>query len=101
MGSSLKMPVQEAINNYVNAIKLVLSETSKNTCLILETGAGEGNEICTLIPDLGEMYSMFTLTEKELGFYDNEGNYLVEPGTFKIMVGGSSDAGLTSDFELK
>ena len=41
-----------------------------------------------------------TLTEKELGFYDNEGNYLVEPGTFKIMVGGSSDKGLDSGFEL-
>ncbi|SNR34303.1 beta-glucosidase BglX [Flavobacterium sp. ov086] len=43
----------------------------------------------------------FTLTDKELGFYDNEGNYLVEPGTFKIMVGGSSDKGLTSGFEIK
>ena len=43
----------------------------------------------------------FTLTEKELGFFDNEGNYLVEPGTFKIMVGGSSDKGLESEFELK
>ncbi|HSD08525.1 beta-glucosidase BglX [Flavobacterium sp.] len=43
----------------------------------------------------------FTLTDKELGFYDNEGNYLVEPGTFKIMVGGSSDKGLESGFELK
>ncbi|QBN20349.1 beta-glucosidase BglX [Flavobacterium nackdongense] len=42
-----------------------------------------------------------TLTEKELGFYDNEGNYLVEPGTFKIRVGGSSDKGLESSFELK
>jgi beta-glucosidase len=42
-----------------------------------------------------------TLTEKELGFYNNEGNYLVEPGTFKIMVGGSSDKGLESGFELK
>ena len=42
-----------------------------------------------------------TLTEKELGFYDNEGNYLVESGTFKIMVGGSSDKGLESSFELK
>ncbi|TRX21578.1 beta-glucosidase BglX [Flavobacterium franklandianum] len=42
-----------------------------------------------------------TLTEKELGFYDNDGNYLVEPGTFKIMVGGSSDKGLESGFELK
>jgi len=43
----------------------------------------------------------FTLTEKELGFYDNEGNYLVEEGTFKIMVGGSSDKGLESGFEIK
>ena len=43
----------------------------------------------------------FTLTEKELGFYDNDGNYLVEPGTFKIMVGGSSDKGLESGFEIK
>lgn len=43
----------------------------------------------------------FTLTDKELGFYDNDGNYLVEPGTFKIMVGGSSDTGLESGFELK
>lgn len=42
-----------------------------------------------------------TLTNKELGFYDNDGNYLVEAGTFKIMVGGSSDKGLESSFELK
>lgn len=43
----------------------------------------------------------FTLTEKELGFFDNEGNYLIEAGTFKIMVGGSSDKGLESKFELE
>ena len=43
----------------------------------------------------------FTLTDAALGFYDNEGNYLVEPGTFKIMVGGSSDKGLQSGFEIK
>jgi beta-glucosidase len=43
----------------------------------------------------------FTLTEKELGFFDNEGNYLVEPGTFKIWAGGSSDKGLESSFELQ
>ena len=43
----------------------------------------------------------FTLTDKELGFYNNEGNYLVESGTFKILVGGSSDKGLESGFELK
>jgi beta-glucosidase len=43
----------------------------------------------------------FTLTEKELGFYDNEGKYLVEPGLFNIMVGWNSNEGLTSKFELK
>jgi beta-glucosidase len=43
----------------------------------------------------------FTLTDAELGFYDNNGNYLVEPGTFKLKVGGGSDKGLEGSFELK
>lgn len=43
----------------------------------------------------------FTLTNKELGFFDNDGNYLIESGTFKIMVGGSSDISLESSFVLK
>ena len=43
----------------------------------------------------------FTLTDKEMGFFDNNENFLVEPGTFKIMVGGSSDKGLESSFELQ
>jgi beta-glucosidase len=32
----------------------------------------------------------FTLTEKELGFFDNDGKYLVEPGVFKVFVGTNS-----------
>jgi beta-glucosidase len=44
---------------------------------------------------------IFTLTNAEIGFFDNDGNYLVESGIFKIMVGGSSDKGLESSFELK
>lgn len=43
----------------------------------------------------------FILTDKELGFYDNEGNYLVEPGVFKLMVGGNSNEGLQAAFEIK
>ncbi|PKB17330.1 beta-glucosidase BglX [Flavobacterium sp. 5] len=43
----------------------------------------------------------FTLTDKELGFYDNEGRFLVEPGVFNVMVGWNSNDGLTSKFELK
>ncbi len=63
MGSRLKMPEKEAINNYVNAIKKMLKETPENTTIILETGAGEGTEVCTLISDLGKMYRMFTKDE--------------------------------------
>lgn len=41
----------------------------------------------------------FTLTNKELGFYDQEGNFIVEPGTFDVMVGTSSQKGLTGSFK--
>ncbi len=43
----------------------------------------------------------FVLTEAELGFYDGEGNYLVEPGAFDVMVGTSSQKGLSGSFNLK
>lgn len=43
----------------------------------------------------------FTLTEKELGFYDNQGEFLVEPGVFNVMVGWNSNDGLTSKFNLE
>lgn len=43
----------------------------------------------------------FTLTDKELGFYNNEGQYLVEPGTFKVFVGTASDKVQETEFELK
>ncbi len=32
----------------------------------------------------------FQLTEKELGYFDNQGKYTFEPGKFSIMVGGNS-----------
>jgi beta-glucosidase len=43
----------------------------------------------------------FTLTEKELGFYNNDGTYVIEPGEFNVYVGGSSQANLTINFTLK
>jgi beta-glucosidase len=60
----------------------------------------KGFELITL--KKGETKTVtFTLTDKELGFFDNDGNYLVESGAFKIWVGGSSDTGLESGFELE
>jgi beta-glucosidase len=43
----------------------------------------------------------FTLTDAELGFYDNNGKFLVESGLFNVMVGWNSNDGLTSKFEVK
>ncbi len=43
----------------------------------------------------------FTLNKETLGFYNNNGNYIVETGDFKIFVGGSSTKTLEVNFELK
>ena len=43
----------------------------------------------------------FTLDKETLGFYDNDGKFIVEPGDFKVFVGGSSITSLEADFELK
>jgi len=43
----------------------------------------------------------FLLGPEELGFYNGEGNLLVEPGEFTIMVGGSSNPTLSVNLVLK
>lgn len=42
----------------------------------------------------------FILTDNELGYFLNNGNYIVEPGEFEIMVGTNSQTGLTGKFIL-
>jgi beta-glucosidase len=42
----------------------------------------------------------FTLTNKELGFYNNDGVFVVEPGEFEVMVGTNCSEGLSSSFVL-
>ncbi len=42
----------------------------------------------------------FPITEKELGFYNNQGDFVVEPGSFKLMVGGNSQDLKTIEAEL-
>jgi len=60
----------------------------------------KGFEVVDLQP--GESRTIrFELTDAELGFYDNNGNYLVEPGQFKVFVGGSSITSLESEFTLE
>lgn len=60
----------------------------------------KGFELVTL--KKGETKKLqFTITDSELGFYDNDGKFLVEPGLFNVMVGWNSNEGLTSKFEVK
>ncbi|MBP3913638.1 MAG: fibronectin type III-like domain-contianing protein, partial [Lachnospiraceae bacterium] len=50
----------------------------------------------------GEKKSVhFALPKKELGFCDNEGNYLLEDGLFRIYAGGSSRECLSEEILLK
>ena len=41
------------------------------------------------------------LTQKELGFYNNQGEFIVENGEFEVFVGGSSETVLNSSFYLE
>jgi beta-glucosidase len=43
----------------------------------------------------------FILTDKELGFYRNQGQFVVENGDFSVFVGGDSNASLKETFILK
>lgn len=56
---------------------------------IIELKSGESKKIT------------FNLTEKELGFYDNSGNFIVEEGAFKVMVGGNSESLISDEFGLE
>ena len=59
----------------------------------------KGFELISLEPNESKKIE-FTLSEKELGFYNNEGNFIVEPGDFSIFVGGDSNTTLQSKITL-
>ena len=48
-----------------------------------------------------EQKVVFELTEKELGFYNNDAQYIVEPGDFTLMTGPCGGEMLTALFTLK
>ena len=43
----------------------------------------------------------FILTDAELGFYNNSGEFIVEPGEFDVMVGTNSQEGIWGKFTRK
>jgi len=42
----------------------------------------------------------FTLDKNDFGFYDNEGKFVVEPGTIDVYAGDSSTATLEQSFTV-
>ncbi|WP_418510281.1 beta-glucosidase BglX [Corallibacter sp.] len=60
----------------------------------------KGFELVKLNPNESKTIT-FLLTENELGFYNNQGDFIVESGDFTVFVGGDSEAELTTKFELK
>jgi beta-glucosidase len=43
----------------------------------------------------------FTIDEKSIGFYNNEGDWITEPGEFQVFIGGSSLADLSLKFNFE
>ncbi len=60
----------------------------------------KGYQQVTLEPNERKVVT-FELTGEQLGFYDNQGNWLVEDGDFNVFVGGSSTTKLSGSFVKK
>ena len=60
----------------------------------------KGFELVNLAPGETKLVE-FTLSDTELGFYNNEGKWKVENGDFEVYVGGSSSTTNASNFLLK
>jgi beta-glucosidase len=58
-----------------------------------------GFERVTLAPGQTQQVS-FTVDRSDVGFWDNRGKYLVEPGEIQLFVGNSSQATLTKSFTV-
>ncbi|WP_405301788.1 beta-glucosidase BglX [Kordia sp.] len=123
-GHGLSYTTFEYKNFKVHGNEFTVGKDIKVTVDVTNTGDYDGKEVVQLyIRDLfgsitrpvkelkgfelvhfkkGETKTIeFTLTNKELGFFNNQGKYLVEAGDFEVFVGGSSNTILKDAFTLK
>lgn len=123
-GHGLSYTTFEYKNFKVHGKEFEIGEDIKVTVDVTNTGDYDGKEVVQLyIRDLfgsitrpvkelkgfelvnfkkGETKTIeFTLTKKELGFFNNQGKYIVEAGDFEVFVGGSSHTTLKDTFILK
>ncbi len=60
----------------------------------------KGFELLTLNPNETKTVT-FNLTETELGFFNNQGKFVFEPGAFTVFVGGSSKTALETNIKIQ
>ena len=86
-----KMEAEEVVQLYVRDLVASVTRPVKELKGFkrVRLGPGEEREVS------------FELSARQLGFYDQEGRYLIEPGEFMLWVGGSSEADLQASFVLK
>jgi beta-glucosidase len=53
------------------------------------------------VPKDGTAHVQWHLDRNDVGFYDNSGRFVVEPGTIEVFVGDSSDAPLAGTFTVQ
>ncbi|WP_052752872.1 beta-glucosidase BglX [Kordia zhangzhouensis] len=123
-GHGLSYTTFQYSNFKVHGTEFKIGDTIKVTVDVTNTGDYDGKEVVQLyIRDLfgsitrpvrelkgfelvslkkGETKTIeFKLSNKELGFFNNQGEYIVEAGDFEVFVGGSSITSLQSSFTLK
>ena len=52
------------------------------------------------VPSLSSIVALLALNSSNLGYYDNNGTFVVNPGAFDVFVSDSSQGGLQSQFTL-
>jgi beta-glucosidase len=80
-----------------DVVQLYIHES--NTSILQPVRRLEGFQRVTLAPRQTKTVT-FTLGSQNLGFYTEQGQFVVEPGPFDAWVGDSSVGGLPSTFEI-
>lgn len=62
---TLNISYADAINNYITNLQYVLKNTNEKSKIIIETGAGQGTEICNKIDEIAILYNKLSKSERE------------------------------------
>lgn len=63
--NTCNLSYEKAFDNYIKGIKEVLRKSDSRSTLILETGAGQGNEVATSLFELGKIRDKLTVEERK------------------------------------